>query len=73
MKAVPHPCLSILIKKRKTVLTFLACVVLLAYLITPPAGVEYDLGGYLTIRNFRSGANTNVLDQEHLIFMYTDP
>ena len=45
------------IKNRKTVLIFLACVVLLAYLITPPAGVEYDLGGFLTIRNIR---DTNI-------------
>ena len=38
---------------RKTLSILLACVLLLIYLITPPEGVEYDLGGLLTIRNIR--------------------
>ena len=40
-------------KSSKIVWLFISCVVLFVYLITPPAGLEYDLGGYLTIRNHR--------------------
>ena len=42
-----------LTKTGKIVWLFLAGVVLFVYLVTPPTGLEYDLGGYLTIRNYR--------------------
>ena len=37
---------------------FLALTVLVLYLLTPPVGVEYNIGGYLTIRNYRHGGGT---------------
>ena len=30
----------------------LAFIVLLLYLFSPPTGVEYNIGGYFTIRNY---------------------
>ena len=42
-------------KTSKIVWIFLAFIALVLYLVTPPAGVEYNISGYLTIRNFRHG------------------
>ena len=40
-------------KSTKIFWCVLAFIVLLLYLIYPPTGVEYNIGGYFTIRNYR--------------------